>query len=1024
MTKKALIIVLLTFLAALHCSAQTALTARYFDCVTGCGTANSLDKYSGLTPILAIVAGYYVPADSGGGQYISNNPCPDILSGASGTFSAGSTEINPVSGTTGAVVGSIIVAPGFVPAGTEISAVPSGKLELTEPALTSGSTSFTIAGPNGGTLIRTNSGICFYKADYRGDPHEFGAYGDGNAHGGSGDTVAMQNWLGAYGMVSNPAAISAPANFGPWIASVPATYLVYQPLVCPPYANLQAGANISATQPGNGAGPPNPLVMIEAAQPSGSPALPSLQNTLAQPALIMASQYCRISGIAINVNGNGGPGYYFPNLPGSAGSSTTTTVSLSSAAPSGVVPGTPLSDTGGCIPSGAVITAVNNGSTPPNLTISVPATGSCGTDYITITGFYAVDVVGTHVGIDNHSLIKQGYQNIRCGDTVVDGMQVKDAQIVNAQNDGIHLAGGCSNTRVINDVIQNSGLDGMGTGIVASGKDLSLEGGVVEDSGGPDVLLNGADLVSITGMAIDGSGQGVSGSTGTGDAGIQITGSTNVTINGNRITNSGGDSLPGTPQGAQIRFAGTSDNISIGTNTYISKTGGSDANFHAPYIYDVTAPVTLTNTHIYETPAQPPVATFTTAAQPILQPLMVPQFTNNQIGGLTMSNDIGTPATKIDIAAGSAADSTNSTIIQLPQGCTVNLANPGANGLDTSSVQPSTTYFVYVIAAAAAGGVVTPSCMASTSPVAPLFTDSSFTGSGYVLRTQGGSISGGTTVYNVQNLAGASVGDAVWDSSDFSTPNTMISGFTANAQPSGTATGSWTGVGPNTVINCYPAGCTFPSGIFQGMAIQGNGCIPSGAYVVSSTTTTITVSNIPTSCSSPDSTLSISGARQTVLNNGANHTKANANLSIATAYYRMIGALYTTSAGTPTLVSFTQEGDTFYLAEPSLDVTAAVGTAPYPLVLPSLPNGIRVKAFGRCVGGPYHVIVYSPGQKALAPATSFLTAPGFDVNSVATPTTFPFSAWTSTGQSLLATSDAPGTAQISCMTDGWMWPRG
>jgi hypothetical protein len=428
-----------------------------------------------------MVPGYYQTGDNGAGNYIVLGQQPTVCSGylststnmtgtvgtstinfnSPGPYPTGLTIGELVSGSGGAGGTTIQVLPGSEIASITVGGSPSHiesisiTLPLTgTPNATVTFSTLTITASNGGTLITDSynspgGANCYQKTNYRGDPHEFGAYGDGKAHGGDGDTVAIQNWLGAYGNVSSLAPTAAPANFGPWIASIPATYLVYQPLVCPPYANLQAGANISAGQPGNGAGGPNPLVIIQAAAPGGS-GLATLQNTLAQPALMMASQYCRISGIALDANGNGNFG--FPGLGGSAGASTGTTVTLSSAPPAGVVPGMPLYDSGGCIPNAAVITAVNN--TLYTLTISLPATGSCSSDSITITGFYAVDVVGTHVGIDNHTLIKNGYYNIHCGDFIVDGLQVKESQIYGAVSDGIHLGSGCSDIRIIGDIVQ------------------------------------------------------------------------------------------------------------------------------------------------------------------------------------------------------------------------------------------------------------------------------------------------------------------------------------------------------------------------------------------------------------------------------------------------------------------------------------------------------------------------------------------------------------------------------------------
>ncbi|MGH7222701.1 MAG: hypothetical protein ACRELF_05710, partial [Gemmataceae bacterium] len=92
-----------------------------------------------------------------------------------------------------------------------------------------------------------------------------------------------------------------------------------------------------------------------------------------------------------------------------------------------------------------------------------------------------VDIAGTHVGIDGHTLLENaGKYAVNCpggGATQVDGLQVKDTQVFQAYDDGIHLPGGCANVRLIGDVIQSNGQDGTGSGVYFHGDDLSLEGG-------------------------------------------------------------------------------------------------------------------------------------------------------------------------------------------------------------------------------------------------------------------------------------------------------------------------------------------------------------------------------------------------------------------------------------------------------------------------------------------------------------------------------------------------------------------
>ncbi len=230
------------------------------------------------------------------------------------------------------------------------------------------------------------------------------------------------------------------------------------------------------------------------------------------------------------------------------------------------------------------------------------------------------------------------------------------------------------------------------------------------------------------------------------------------------------------------------------------------------------------------------------------------------------------------------------------------------------------------------------------------------------------------------------------------------------------------------------------------MAIDGgsNNCFPSNTYVTGMTAgppsslgqITIAQHDVLRACNSTADQLSISGAHQLVLGNttGATGTEPQANLYIGVGYYRMIGAVFTTNSTSPVIVPFTQDGDTFYLNAPVADVSGvSLTNTPTTLTLASVPNGIQVKAFGRCVGGSgttittRHVIVYSPDQAAAPAPQAFPASPGYGVSSLTSSTAFPFSAWTNTSASLNAVSDYTGTppmATIDCVTDGWVWHRG
>jgi hypothetical protein len=152
-----------------------------------------------------------------------------------------------------------------------------------------------IHGNNGGTLVvdaQSPNPQCWQKTNYRGEPHEWGALGDNSTD----DTTALENWLGAYGNVSNLALTATPNTFGPWIATIPAIYMVSAPLYCPPNAHLQATANDSHPS-GN---PEAPIIQIKAAPSTAG--TPFSLGGAPNGAVMTAQIYCRISGLSINAN--------------------------------------------------------------------------------------------------------------------------------------------------------------------------------------------------------------------------------------------------------------------------------------------------------------------------------------------------------------------------------------------------------------------------------------------------------------------------------------------------------------------------------------------------------------------------------------------------------------------------------------------------------------------------------------------------------------------------------------------------
>ncbi len=65
--------------------------------------------------------------------------------------------------------------------------------------------------------------------------------------------------------------------------------------------------------------------------------------------------------------------------------------------------------------------------------------------------------------------------------------------------------------------------------------------------------------------------------------------------------------------------------------------------------------------------------------------------------GLGLSNNVATPNTKLDVAAGSCLDSTGTFQMTLSSAVTINAASNGLNGLDTGSLGASHVYKVFLV---------------------------------------------------------------------------------------------------------------------------------------------------------------------------------------------------------------------------------------------------------------------------------------------------------------------------------------
>lgn len=100
-----------------------------------------------------------------------------------------------------------------------------------------------------------------------------------------------------------------------------------------------------------------------------------------------------------------------------------------------------------------------------------------------------------------------------------------------------------------------------------------------------------------------------------------------------------------------------------------------------------------------------------------------------QLAGMTTSNNVGTPNTKIDVSAGTCRDDTDAFNIVFAASKTIDCGTTGANALDTGALANSTWYHLYAIAKADG----TMAALASTSVSSPTMP------SGYIYKRRIGS---------------------------------------------------------------------------------------------------------------------------------------------------------------------------------------------------------------------------------------------------------------------------------------------
>ena len=114
---------------------------------------------------------------------------------------------------------------------------------------------------------------------------------------------------------------------------------------------------------------------------------------------------------------------------------------------------------------------------------------------------------------------------------------------------------------------------------------------------------------------------------------------------------------------------------------------------------------------------------------PYYQGVALPTFMRGYIAGMTLSNDTGTPNTKLDVSTGVCADDSSAALMYIGTSV-IDCATVGLNGLDTGSLAANTWYNVYAISKASGA---TPGYLLSISG-SPTFP------AGYTLKRRIGSI--------------------------------------------------------------------------------------------------------------------------------------------------------------------------------------------------------------------------------------------------------------------------------------------
>ena len=298
-----------------------------------------------------------------------------------------------------------------------------------------------------------------------------------------------------------------------------------------------------------------------------------------------------------------------------------------------------------------------------------------------------------------------------------------------------------------------------------------------------------------------------------------------------------------------------------------------------------------------------------------------------QINGFTLANS---GAASVTMFAGTAADSSNSVLIQNTGPCNVNLSTGNGEGhLDTGMIATDTTYFFFAIAQAGGGA---PQCIASQSPTPTLLNT---TAGVYDTTPTVSALSGDNFLYNVSTVAGIRPGDQLDPMSGFVASGAQVYRIGTITIPTMGGTYCFSGcdyskiVIPNsTDYNnlrdgmsisdgpvSYSPNCT---GVAQGQ-IQNNTTITKipGFYANTIQLSVAATGQVTNDC------LTVSGGNVIYLNSGYTATASGSGAQrVLTGVSRMVAALYTyTNLSATNIIPFTQDGDTFYLQTPAEDIT-------------------------------------------------------------------------------------------------------